>query len=57
MKIAIVGAGTIGQMHAANLMRTEGVTEVELIGRDAARVRDHATRVSERAGFEGAVCG
>lgn len=54
MRIAVMGAGTIGQMHAAHLMRTEGVTEVELVGRDDARVRDHATRVSERAGVEGA---
>ena len=46
MRIAVMGAGTIGQMHAAHLMRTEGVTEVELVGRDDARVRDHATRVS-----------
>lgn len=54
MRIAVMGAGTIGQMHAANLMTTEGVTEVELVGRDAARVSEHAEKVTERAGAAGA---
>lgn len=53
MKIAVMGAGSIGRMHAAHLMATEGVTEVELVGRDAARLADHAKKVAERAGSEG----
>lgn len=54
MRIAVVGAGSIGQMHAAHLMTTEGVTHVELVGRDAARVAEHAEAVTERVGQEAA---
>ncbi|WP_143468008.1 Gfo/Idh/MocA family protein [Kocuria massiliensis] len=54
MRIAVVGAGTIGQMHAAHLMATDGVTHVELVGRDPGRVTLHAAPVTERAGQAGA---
>ncbi|MCI9887407.1 Gfo/Idh/MocA family oxidoreductase [Micrococcales bacterium 31B] len=38
MRIGILGLGPAGQMHARNLARTEGVSEIVLLGRDAGRV-------------------
>lgn len=53
LRIGVIGLGRIGVMHARNLAQTEGVGEVVLIGRSAARV-DTARAELEKALAPGA---
>ncbi|HEY8857852.1 MAG TPA: Gfo/Idh/MocA family oxidoreductase [Gaiellales bacterium] len=52
-RVLLCGAGQIGSLHAANLARAEGVSELVIADVDSARAQVLADRVSARAAPEG----
>lgn len=52
-RVLLCGAGQIGSLHAANLARAEGVSELVVADVDPGRARLLADRVSARAAPEG----
>lgn len=47
LRVGVLGLGRVGRMHAAHLIRADGVEEVVLIGRDAGRLDEAAAAVEE----------